>query len=159
MKLFSQYGDSKMHGYVEVFVSAISKLKYYRWAVVVVKWSACLPSSPTIRVRIPLKSIIFLEKLLLKRTKINKKESGVGPILKQKSTVGRRCWPRKLESVNWMKRGFCHCWQILLVCKGTSFFICWPHNTRLLIMSMDTDKRVAIDIMATLYFGVGKWIS
>ena len=30
------------------------------WAVVVVKWSACSPSTPTIRVRIPLRSTIFL---------------------------------------------------------------------------------------------------
>ena len=30
------------------------------WAVVVFKWSACSPSTPTIRVRIPLRSTIFL---------------------------------------------------------------------------------------------------
>ena len=29
------------------------------WAVVVVKWSACSPSTPTFRVRIPLRSTIF----------------------------------------------------------------------------------------------------
>ena len=49
---------------------------YYKthWlAVVVVKWSACLPSIPTIRVRIPLKPKVFLENLCLKGTKINKK--------------------------------------------------------------------------------------
>ena len=40
-------------------------------AVVVVKWSACSPSTLTIRVRIPLKSTINC----LKRTKINKKRS------------------------------------------------------------------------------------
>ena len=48
------------------------------WAVVVVKWSACSPSLPTIRVRIPLKPTIFSVKLCLKRTKINKKEAGEG---------------------------------------------------------------------------------
>ena len=32
-------------------------------------------------------------------------------------------------------RGFCHCWPILLVCKGTSFFICRLQNTMLLTMS------------------------
>ena len=30
------------------------------WAVVVVKWSACSPSIPTIRVRIQLKSTVFI---------------------------------------------------------------------------------------------------
>ena len=47
------------------------------WALVVVKWSACSPSSPTIWVRIPLKSTILLVKLYLKRTKINKKRQGL----------------------------------------------------------------------------------
>ena len=46
----------------------------------VVKWSACLPSTPTIRVRIPLKPKVFSIILCLKRTKINKKEAGVGPL-------------------------------------------------------------------------------
>ena len=43
------------------------------WAevVVVVKWLECSPSTPTIRVQIPLKSTI-LQKWMLKRTKINK---------------------------------------------------------------------------------------
>ena len=42
-------------------------------AVVVVKWSACLPSTLTIRVRIPPKPTVFSVKLCLKKTKINKK--------------------------------------------------------------------------------------
>ena len=36
------------------------KSLYLNRAVVVVKWSACSPSTPTIRVRIPLRSTIFL---------------------------------------------------------------------------------------------------
>ena len=36
------------------------------WAVVVVKWSACSPSTPTIQVRIPLKPTFFSVKLCLK---------------------------------------------------------------------------------------------
>ena len=52
-------------------------------AVVVVKWSACSPSTPTIWVRIPLTSLIFFYKSLrLNRTKINKKEAVVGPFSK-----------------------------------------------------------------------------
>ena len=46
-------------------------------AVVVVKWSACSPSTPTIRVRIPLKPKVFSIILCLKRTKINKKRPGL----------------------------------------------------------------------------------
>ena len=58
-----------------------------KWAVVVVKWSACSPSTlrlrSTIRVRIPLTTIVFLLNLCLKRTKINKIEAGVGPFFKK----------------------------------------------------------------------------
>ena len=46
----------------------------------VVKWSACLPSASTIRVRIPLRTRVFFFKMLLKRTKINKKDHGFGPL-------------------------------------------------------------------------------
>ena len=53
------------------------------WAVVVVKWSARSPSTPTIRVRIPLTPTVFLYKLCLKKMKINKKKAGVGPFLKK----------------------------------------------------------------------------
>ena len=44
--------------------------------MVVVKWSVCSPSTPSIRVRIPLKPTVLSVKLCLKRTKINKKEAG-----------------------------------------------------------------------------------
>ena len=46
------------------------------WDVVVVKWSACSPYTPTIRVRIPLKAV-FLNNLWLKWTLINKKRLGL----------------------------------------------------------------------------------
>ena len=46
------------------------------WAVVVVQWSALSPTAPKIRVRIPLASKCSL---LYEKTKINKKEAGVGP--------------------------------------------------------------------------------
>ena len=41
-------------------------------AVVVVKWSACLTSTPTIRVRIPMKPKVFSVNLCLKRMKIRR---------------------------------------------------------------------------------------
>ena len=44
--------------------------------MVVVKWSVCSPSTPSIRVRISLKPTVLSVKLCLKRTKINKKEAG-----------------------------------------------------------------------------------
>ena len=48
------------------------------WAVVVVKWSACLPYSPTIQVQILLKPTnSFSEKLCLKMAKINTKRQGL----------------------------------------------------------------------------------
>ena len=52
------------------------------WAVVVVKWSACSPSTLTIQVWILLSSTVFLWKLYLKRTKINKKRPGLGHLKK-----------------------------------------------------------------------------
>ena len=57
--------------------------------VVVVKWSACSPSTPKIRVCIPLKPTVFSVILCLKRTKINKKEAGVGPPFKKKYLYGQ----------------------------------------------------------------------
>ena len=44
------------------------------WTVVVVKWLACLPYTPTIWVKLLLKSSVILFKLLLKRTKMNKRD-------------------------------------------------------------------------------------
>ena len=46
------------------------------WAVVVVKWSACSPSTLTIQVRDPLMPTIFSVKFVFERTKINKKRPG-----------------------------------------------------------------------------------
>ena len=65
--------------------------------VVVVKWSACSPSTPKIRVCIPLKPTVFSVILCLKRTKINKKEAGVGPLLKNFYTW--KLWQQGLYTV------------------------------------------------------------
>ena len=42
-----------------------------KWVVVVVKWSACSPYTPMIRVRIPLKSTFFC-KIVAEKNEINK---------------------------------------------------------------------------------------
>ena len=58
------------------------------WAVVVVvKWSACMLSTPTIWVQILLKPTqsFFCENLCWKRTKINEKQAGVGTFFKKKT--------------------------------------------------------------------------
>ena len=58
--------------------------KIHEWAVVVVKWSASSPSTPTIRVW------ILLTLYEYEKTKINEKEARVGPSLKNKiSSVTR----------------------------------------------------------------------
>ena len=50
----------------------------------VVKWSACSPSIPTIRVRILLKQTVFFCKICVwKRTKINKKRSELSHFFKK----------------------------------------------------------------------------
>ena len=49
------------------------------WDVVGVKWSACLPSTPTIRVRIPLKPTVFSVKFVFEKNENKQKEAGVGP--------------------------------------------------------------------------------
>ena len=69
--------------------------QYYNghWDVVVVKWSACSPSTLTIRVQIPLKHTVFSAQFVVKRTKINKKEAGVGPFLEKIFLMGQ---PRPL---------------------------------------------------------------
>ena len=41
----------------------MAHFKIAKWAVVMVKCSACLPSAPTIRVRIPLKPTVFFCKI------------------------------------------------------------------------------------------------
>ena len=65
-------------------------------AVVVVKWSACSPSTPTIRVRIPQKPSVFSVKCVLEKNKNKQKESGVGPLKTFNSgcgTVAERSLP------------------------------------------------------------------
>ena len=47
-------------------------------AVVVVKWSMCSPSAPTIRVQIPLKPTVFFCNIVFEKNE-NKKEAGVCP--------------------------------------------------------------------------------
>ena len=46
-------------------------------AVVLVKWSACLPYTPTIRVRIPLKPSVFSLKVVFEKTE-NKQKNRPG---------------------------------------------------------------------------------
>ena len=58
---------------------ALHERKCQIWAVV--KWSACLPSIPTIRVRIPLKPAVFL---CLKKSE---KEAGVGPFFEKNNAT------------------------------------------------------------------------
>ena len=47
-----------------------------------VLWSACLPSTSTMRVQVLLKSTIF-GKIVVEKNKIKQKEAGVLPILEQ----------------------------------------------------------------------------
>ena len=49
-------------------------------AVVVVKWSACSPSTLMILVLIPLKLTVFSAKFVLEKNEIKQYESGVGPL-------------------------------------------------------------------------------
>ena len=46
------------------------------WTIVVVKWSACRPSTPTIQCRIPLTPKVFAEKFVLEKNKNEQKETG-----------------------------------------------------------------------------------
>ena len=59
-------------------------------AVVVVKWSACSPS--TIRVWIRMKPKVFSVKLVLEKTKNKRTEAGVGPLFLKKRNQ-RYKWP------------------------------------------------------------------
>ena len=52
-------------------------------AVVVVKWSACSPSTPTIRVQIPLKLRVFSVEFVFDRNENKQKEARVGPFFKK----------------------------------------------------------------------------
>ena len=53
-------------------------------AVVVVKWSACLTSTPTIRVRIPMKPKVFFCKFVFEK---NENKAGVGRIFFKKERL------------------------------------------------------------------------
>ena len=50
---------------------------------VVIKWSACSPSDPMIRVRIPLKPTVFSAKLMFEKNKNKQKEAMVGPFFQK----------------------------------------------------------------------------
>ena len=64
---------------------------YFYWAVVVVKWSACSPSTPTIRVRICW-GLQFFCKIVIEKNENKQKEAGVGPFLKILTFIpNRRC--------------------------------------------------------------------
>ena len=47
----------------------------------VVKWSACSPSTPTIRVLIPAEAYSFSVKFVFEKNENKQKEAGVGPFL------------------------------------------------------------------------------
>ena len=78
---------------ISLDTKAVRNLTIVQLVVVVVKWSACSPSTPTIRVQIPLKHTVFSAQFVVKRTKINKKEAGVGPFLEKIFLMGQ---PRPL---------------------------------------------------------------
>ena len=62
-------------------------------AVVVIKWSANLTSTPTIRFRILLKSTVFIIYLkLLEKNQNKQKESGDGPFLSSDVNVFETCY-------------------------------------------------------------------
>ena len=81
--------------YLKLFMASapgqVVRLMLNKWAVVVVKWSACLPSTPTIRVRIPLRSTIFC-KIVNEKNK-NKQKRGRGWPIKRKNKC-RHCWTK-----------------------------------------------------------------
>ena len=49
--------------------------------MVVVKWSVSLPSTPTIRIQIPLKTTVFSVKFVFEKNENKQKEAGLGPFL------------------------------------------------------------------------------
>ena len=97
------------------------RVNFRSWAEVMVKWSACLPFSPTNRVRVCLKSInIFSVKLFLKITKIKPNRCrGWHIFIKKLSQLG---YLRKSNSCT--ESGLCHnCswdWIYLLQLKNSS---------------------------------------
>ena len=68
--------------YVGLSIKCFVKIKFVFWAVVVVKWSACLPSTLTTWVQVPLTPAGFSVKFVLKSLIINKKRSGLSAHLK-----------------------------------------------------------------------------
>ena len=57
-----------------------------KWGVVVVEWSACSPSTLTIRVRIRLKPTVFSVKFGFEKNENKQKEAGVRPFFKKTLT-------------------------------------------------------------------------
>ena len=55
------------------------------WAVVVVKWSTFSPSTPSIRVRIPLKSTVLFCTSVFQKSENKQKEAVDGPIFFKKT--------------------------------------------------------------------------
>ena len=58
-------------------------------AVVVVKWSEWLPSTPTIRVQVPMNYTVFSGKFVFEKNENKQKEAGVRPLFffKKNSTL------------------------------------------------------------------------
>ena len=55
------------------------------WAVVVVKWLKCSPSTLTMRVQMPLVPAVFSIKFVFEQNENNQKEAGVGSFFIKKS--------------------------------------------------------------------------
>ena len=89
-------------------------------AVVVVKWSACSPSTPTIRVRISLKPTVFPVKFVFEKKENKQKDAGVGPL----KTITRK---------------FSKFWYFIPTYEPNSFFD-WPHPNCLLQKNSMVEK-------------------
>ena len=84
--------------------------------MVVVKWSTCLPSIPTIRVWISLKSNYnFSLKLLLKSTKNKQKEDRVWPFFKSQTLQSEIAWNGKSQ-LSWARNAV----KLGRVCKRST---------------------------------------
>ena len=57
----------------------------YRGAVVVVKWSACSPSTPTIQVQVPLKAAVFSVKFVFEKNENKQNEASVSQFYIEKT--------------------------------------------------------------------------
>ena len=60
----------------------VGKQRLFYWAVVVVKWSACSPSTPTIRVWIPLMPTVFSVKFEFEGNENKQKRPGLAHLKK-----------------------------------------------------------------------------